>query len=224
MDSELIRVAIFDDSLDRRESLQYLLGMYSDIEVVGLFEHARDASKEVADCNPDIVLMDIEMPGVTGIEATSKIKEAHPQIVVLMQTVFDEDSIIFDAIRSGASGYLLKKSAPDKIVDALRDAYRGGAPISPGIAMKVLSFFRSAQEGLGHSAKNQNEIKEKYDLTKRQLEILSELVDGKSYKMVASKLDISYHTVNTHVRHIYEKLHVHSLGEAVAKALKERLV
>lgn len=224
MDSELIRVAIFDDSLDRRESLQYLLGMYSDIEVVGSFEHARDAAQEVANCNPDIVLMDIEMPGATGIEATKEIKESLPKTIVLMQTVFDEDSIIFDAIRSGASGYLLKKSAPDRIVDAIRDAFRGGAPISPGIAMKVLSFFQKMEEGVAHSPKHQDDIKQKYDLTKRQLEILSELVDGKSYKMVASELEISYHTVNTHVRHIYEKLHVHSLGEAVAKALKERLV
>lgn len=223
MDSELIRVAIFDDSSDRRESLHYLLGMYSDIEVVGMFEHARDAAKEVAKCNPDIVLMDIEMPGVTGIEATRRIKETRPETVVLMQTVFDEDSIIFDAIRSGASGYLLKKSAPDKIVDAIRDAFRGGAPISPGIAMKVLTFFRETQVE-DDMKKNREAANEKYDLTQRQLEILSELVDGKSYKMVASDLEISYHTVNTHIRHIYEKLHVHSLGEAVAKALKERLV
>jgi len=224
MDLELIRVAIFDDSLDRRESLQYLLGMYSDIEVVGLFEHARDAAKDVVDCNPDIVLMDIEMPDVTGIEATKNIKEAHPETVILMQTVFDEDSIIFDAIRSGASGYLLKKSAPDKIVDAIRDAFRGGAPISPGIAMKVISFFQNAQEDVDHPPQFEKEKIKKYDLTKRQLEILSELVDGKSYKMVAASLEISYHTVNSHIRHIYEKLHVHSLGEAVAKAIKERLV
>jgi DNA-binding NarL/FixJ family response regulator len=198
--------------------------MYSDIEVVGLFENAQSAANDVRRTRPDVVLMDIEMPGVNGIEAVKSIKQNSPHVTVLMQTVFDEESIIFDAIRSGASGYLLKKSAPDRIVDAVRDAFRGGAPISPGIAMKVISFFQNTKDETEISNKNPSVDSSQYDLTKRELEILSELVEGKSYKMVASVLSISYHTVNTHVRHIYEKLHVHSLGEAVAKALKEKLV
>jgi len=219
--SHKIRVAVFDDNDDRRMSLKYLIGMLPDMDFVGEFADARDAVKKVSETNPDVILMDIEMPGVTGIEAVSEIKTAFPNISILMQTIFDDEAMIFDALKAGASGYLLKKGTPEKVIEGVREAHQGGAPMSPAIASKVLAFFRSMPALV--EAKEENPIAD-YGLTSRQKEILSELVDGKSYKMIAASMNISYNTVNTHIRHVYEKLHVHSLGEAVAKALKERIV
>jgi DNA-binding NarL/FixJ family response regulator len=212
---ERIRIIVFDDNRDRRESLQYLIGMQEDMEFVAAFENADQVVEKVRELKPNIVLMDIEMPGINGIQAVRIIKEALPKTIILMQTVFDEERIIFDAIKAGASGYLIKKSAPQKIVEGIRDAYEGGAPISPAIASKVLRFFQTAEVP---------KAKQDYLLTPKEKEILALLVDGNSYKMVAGEMNISYHTVNTHIRHIYEKLHVHSVGEAVAKAIKEGLI
>jgi len=216
-----IRIAVFDDSEDQRLSFKYLIGMQSDMSLVGIFENAVNAIENLRRCKPDIILMDIEMPGISGIEAVRQIKEKMPNAVILMQTIFDEDSTIFDAIKAGASGYLLKKSSPVKIIDSIREAYEGGAPMSPAIASKVLRFFRESDKIDKDSSEKAPKI---YDLTSRELEILAELVNGNSYKMVSANLNITYNTVNTHVRHIYEKLHVHSIGEAVAKAIKERLI
>lgn len=229
-----IRIAIFDDSENRRLSLQYLIGMHGDMLCVGSFEDANTALEKVGQCEPDIVLMDIEMPGVNGIEAVRQIKLSHPNISVLMQTIFDEEEMIFNAIKAGASGYLIKQSPPAKIIEGIREAHEGGAPMSPGIAAKVLNFFRTApmervtevtpRHGDEDKAPELEKPVNLYGLTPRELEILQSLVEGNSYKMVAAALNVSYNTVNTHVRHIYGKLHVHSLGEVVAKALREKLV
>lgn len=216
-----IRIAVFDDSEDQRLSLKYLIGMQSDMSLVGIFENAVNAVENLRRCKPDIILMDIEMPGISGIEAVRQIKEKMPNTVILMQTIFDEDNMIFDAIKTGASGYLLKKSPPAKIIESIREAYEGGAPMSPAIASKVLRFFRESNKLDKDSSEKAPKL---YDLTSRELEILAELVNGNSYKMVSANLNITYNTVNTHVRHIYEKLHVHSIGEAVAKAIRERLI
>jgi DNA-binding NarL/FixJ family response regulator len=213
-----IRVAVFDDNKDRRLSLKYLIGMLPDMEFVGDYPDAQNAEAAVKASDPHVVLMDIEMPGISGIEAVKSIKKTFPQVIILMQTIFDDESMIFEAIKAGASGYLLKKGSPEKIIEAVREAYGGGAPMSPAIASKVLSYFRE-----GGSIEKPRETKD-YGLTAREKEILGELVDGKSYKMISDSMNISYNTVNTHIRHVYEKLHVHSLGEAVAKALKERIV
>lgn len=219
--SPKIRVAVFDDNEDRRMSLKYLIGMLPDMDFVGKFPDARDAVSKVEQSKPDVILMDIEMPGVTGIEAVSEIKKAFPNVSILMQTIFDDESMIFDALKAGASGYLLKKGTPEKVIEGVREAYHGGAPMSPAIASKVLSFFRN----MPTTIKTEEEFpKDDYGLTVRQKEILTELVNGSSYKMIAATMNISYNTVNTHIRHVYEKLHVHSLGEAVAKALKERII
>lgn len=209
-------------------SLRYLIEMHEDLVCAGIFEDATSAVERMAECKPDVVLMDIEMPGVTGIEATRRIKTAFPEVVILMQTVFDGEDMIFDAIRAGASGYLIKKSPPEKIVEGIREAAAGGAPISPGIAAKVLDFFRNdaaSQKEKTSEGETKHEVSENpYSLTRREKDVLQALVEGMSYKMVAAELNVSYNTVNTHVRHIYEKLHVHSLGEVVAKALREKLV
>lgn len=208
-----IRVAIFDDSQDRRESLHYLLSMQEGFECVGAFCDCRDVLRHIAQTQPDVVLMDIEMPYVNGIEGVKKIKLQFPKLPVLMQTVYEDDDHVFESIKSGASGYLLKKTSPEKIIEALQEAADGGAPITPSIALRVLRYFQG-------STSSENT----YALTEKEKLILSLLVDGLSYKMIANKESISYHTVNSHVRRIYEKLHVHSLGEAVGKALRERLV
>ena len=207
------RVIIFDDSKDRRDSLRYLLEMYDDMECVGLFDDCTDVLTNVGDTNPDVVLMDIEMPGVNGIEGVKKIKQKFPSVQVLMQTVYEDDDNLFESIKAGASGYLLKKSDPEKIIGAIREVVQGGAPLSPNMALKVLKFFQATPV-----TNNQ------YALTEREKNVLGLLVDGLSYKMIADKEKISFHTVNAHVRKIYEKLHVHSLAEAVSKALKEKLL
>ena len=224
-----IRIAIFDDNDDRRSSLNYLLGMYPEMEVVGSFNHANNAEAEVKALKPDVILMDIEMPGTNGIEAVRNIKRTVPSAVILMQTVFDQESIIFEAISAGASGYIIKKSPPEKIIEGIRDAYAGGAPVSPAIALKILQHFQNPNKSPDPiPSRIKPELTaatiDLYALTPREIEILAQLVEGKSYKMVGDTLHISYNTVNSHVRHIYEKLHVHSLGEVVAKALKEGLV
>jgi DNA-binding NarL/FixJ family response regulator len=195
--------------------------MLPDMEFVGDFPDATESVRKVKESKPDVILMDIEMPVVTGIDAVTEIKKAFPEVSILMQTIFDDESMIFDALKAGASGYLLKKGTPEKVIEGVREAYHGGAPMSPAIASKVLNFFRK----MPVPAKAEEEIETPdYGLTARQKEILTELVKGNSYKMIAASMNISYNTVNTHIRHVYEKLHVHSLGEAVAKALKERIV
>ena len=207
-----IRVAIFDDSLERRESLKYLIGMFADLEFVGGFEDCSAVIQNIGDSNPDVVLMDIQMPKVDGIVGVKLIKTKYPQIAVIMQTIFEDDDNVFESIKAGALGYILKKASPDKIVEAIRDAAAGGSPMTPSIAAKVLRFFQ-------HDTHSND-----YALTSREKEMLSHLVNGLSYKMIADKCSISFHTVNSHLRKIYEKLQVHSLGEAVSKALKEKLI
>jgi DNA-binding NarL/FixJ family response regulator len=207
-----IKVVIFDDNAERRESLKYLMGMFPDFSFAGAFEDCTDVISKVEASRPDVVLMDIQMPNVNGIEGVRMIRTVHPEIIIIMQTVFEDDDSVFESIKAGASGYILKKASPDKIAEAIRDAVAGGSPMTPSIANKVLRFFQ------------QNSVPNDYDLTARESEMLGHLVDGLSYKMIADKCGISFHTVNSHLRKIYEKLHVHSLGEAVSKALKEKLV
>jgi DNA-binding NarL/FixJ family response regulator len=207
-----IRIIIFDDNQERRESLKYLMGMFPDFLFAGAFEDCKDVIRNVEATQPDVVLMDIQMPNVNGIEGVKMIRSVHPEIIVIMQTVFEDDDSVFESIKAGAAGYILKKASPDKIAEAIRDAIAGGSPMTPSIANKVLRFFQQ------HPTAND------YDLTIREREMLGHLVNGLSYKMIADKCGISFHTVNSHLRKIYEKLHVHSLGEAVSKALKEKLV
>lgn len=215
MSRKSIRVAVFDDNQERLDSLKLLIEMQRDMLCTGKFSDAVNALDKIKSSTPNIILMDIEMPGVTGIEAVKQIKEAYPDITIIMQTVFEDENLIFEAIKAGASGYILKKTSPDKIIEGINDAYNGGGPMTPCIATKVLKFF---QDGPPVS------VQKDYQLTTREKEILALLTKGMSYKMIADKMHISYHTVNAHLRHTYEKLHVNSLGEAVAKAIKERLV
>ena len=210
-----IKVAIFEDNKLLRESLQQLVDSAEDMVCTGAFADANKLIRNMQSANPDVVLMDINMPGTSGIEAVQVIKENFPEVRILMQTVFEENDKIFAAICAGASGYMLKKTLPQKMIEAIHETYLGGAPMTASVAVKVLQMFR-IQSG---------EIKKEFvDLSEREKEILALLVKGKSYKTIAAECFISIDTVSTHVRHIYEKLHVHSKSEAVAKAIHQKLV
>ena len=210
-----IKVAIFEDNKTLRESLQQLINNEEDMYCTGAFPDANKLIRNMQLSNPDVVMMDINMPGISGIEAVQVIKEKFPQARILMQTVFEDNDKIFAAICAGASGYMLKKTVPQKMIEAIRETHLGGAPMTASVAVKVLQMFRLQF----NSEKN-----EFIDLSEREKEILTLLVKGKSYKTVASECFISIDTVSTHVRHIYEKLHVHSKSEAVAKAINQKLV
>jgi DNA-binding NarL/FixJ family response regulator len=213
-----LRIAIFDDNKNIRESITLLLNTEPSFHVVGSFSHVLDCVDEVKNCHPDVVLMDIEMPGMSGIEAVTAIKNSVPHVQVLMQTVFEDDDRVFDSICAGASGYILKNHLNTKLIDAIKEVQFGGSPLSPSIARKVLSKMQS------FSAIMKPEVAPDYHLTVREKEVLSCLVNGLSYKMIAADLNISYETVRSHVKKIYEKLHVASLTEVVAKAIHQRIV
>ncbi len=206
------RIIIFDDDTTRRDSLSMLLNMCPDMECVGAFANAADAVTHVAQTQPDMVLMDIDMPGGNGINGTAQIKSAYPHLPVIMQTVFDDNRNIFEAIKAGANGYLLKKTPPDKLLEQLREAFDGGAPMTGAVAIKVLQFFK------------EEPVSPSYKLSEREKDILKLLVDGHSYKMIAAKSNIAYYTVCNHIKKIYEKLHVNSATEAVKLAILQRLV
>ncbi len=209
------RIVIFEDNAQRRDGLEMLINSMGVMECVGSFEDCRNVLQHVEETTPDVVLMDIDMPYVNGIEGVKIIRSKYPDLKVLMQTVFEDDDKIFAAICAGADGYILKQVNPTKLIEAVSEVLDGGAPMTPTIARKVLQLFNKS---------NQTPAKITFDLTKRELEILGLLVKGFSYKMIAAECGISYPTVNTHVSKIYNKLQVESVGGAVSKALKEGLV
>ncbi len=213
-----LRIAIFDDNKNIRESISLLLQTVPEFEVVGSFSHVLDCMDDLRECKPDVVLMDIEMPGMSGIEAVTLLKKEFPQILVLMQTVFEDDDRVFDSICSGASGYILKNYLNTKLIDSINELQYGGSPMSPSIARKVLNKMQQVSPHI------RKEEAPDYQLTAREKEVLSCLVNGLSYKMIAADLNISYETVRSHVKKIYEKLHVASLTEVVAKAIHQRIV
>jgi DNA-binding NarL/FixJ family response regulator len=210
----MIRVAVFDDHAHRREALCLLLEGVADMDCVGAFPDCREVVERVEACRPDVVLMDIDMPHVDGIRGVALLRERFADLHILMQTVFEDDDKILRAIRAGANGYLLKQTPPEKLVNGIREVVQGGAPMTPVIARRVLELFQGRDRTMRAG----------FNLTQRELEILALLVKGFSYKMIAAELGISYPTVNTHVGHIYQKLHVPSVAAAVSLAVKNRLV
>jgi DNA-binding NarL/FixJ family response regulator len=209
-----LKVALFEDKADLQEVIAQVLKDEEGIDFCGAWENC-DHVKRIMDIyRPDIVLMDIEMPGTNGIEGLKIIKQYFPDIDVLMLTVFDDDYNVFEAMCYGASGYLLKNTGSEKIIEAIYDLQNGGAPMTASVAKKVLQLF----------SKNVPKPHEQFNLTQREKDILGSLVKGNSYKMIASEQKISIETVRTHIKKIYDKLHVHSMNEAVAKAIKQRLV
>ncbi|MBP6619772.1 MAG: response regulator transcription factor [Leadbetterella sp.] len=198
----LIRIFIYDDSQDRRDSLRALLQLNEEFVCVGEAPNCKNVSQEMQDTLPDVVLMDINMPEVDGLEGLRLIKTQFSKIKVLMQTAFDDSDKVFTSIKNGASGYILKSDRPLQILQAIMEVYEGGAMMNPGIAQKVLDYFKPKPL--------------KSPLSSKELEVLEMLSDGLSYKMIADRLGVSYNTVNTHTKRIYEKLHISSLGEAIS--------
>lgn len=207
-----IKLLIFEDNNLLRESLSGLISLNDQMQLLGAFSNVLTVKEEVIKHQPDLVILDIEMPQMTGIEAVTKLRAFNPLLPILMLTVFDDNKHVFDAIRAGASGYLLKKHITSKLFGAIEEAISGGAPMSPSIARMVISAMQSPLQ------------ENTYQLTAREKEILTELSRGNSYKLIAAQLSISLDTVRTHIKNIYEKLHVHSQTEAVSKAINEKLV
>ncbi len=209
-----LRVAVFEDKSLLRESLYQLINAAEGLTCVGAFADCNEIIFNMKRTTPQVVLMDIQMPGINGIEGVKIIKENFPDIRIIMQTVVEDDDRIFASICSGASGYLLKNTTPARLLQAIEEVYEGGAPITPAIAQKVLDKFRR------QSPTSSEELN---TLSVREKEILECLVEGMSYKMIASFCKISIDTVRFHIRHIYEKLHVGSKSEAVVKAMKVKI-
>lgn len=209
-----LKIVLFEDNRALRESLVQLLSSASDMQVVAAYGSPEEGLPSLADLTPDVVLMDIDMPGIGGVEAVKQIKAEMPATLVMMLTVFEDEKTIFQALKAGASGYLLKKTSPRGIVAAVKDLASGGAPMTPQVARLVLDTFARTFQPSTHQ----------YQLSEREKDVLRKLVEGHSYKMAAEALFISLDTVRSHVKSIYEKLHVNSKAEAVASALRNRIV
>jgi len=212
----MIRIIVFDDAEERRNSLQQLFAADDRICCVATFPDCSHLLEKLKSSSPDLVLMDIMMPGLNGIEATRQIKKYDSSIRVVIQTVFEDDERIFNSLKAGAEGYLLKSAPVEKIRQSIEDVFAGGAVMTPSIAIRVMQFFNGEQRSGNPVPDNTLSVREK--------EVLGLLTEGLSYKMIAGRLEISYFTVNAHLRRIYEKLQVNSKSEAVAVALKNKII
>ncbi len=210
----MTRVAVYDDNKSRRESLRAFIAMSPDLEEAGVFENCATILEDVVNTKPDIILMDIEMPVVNGLAGVRIVKNEYPHIKIIMQTAFDDDDKVFAALQAGAEGYILKAASITQIAQSIDEVIKGGAAMTPSIALKVMRYF----------GQQPSVVISEYNLSPKENEVLKLLARGLSYKMIADELGISYFTVNNHVKKIYEKLQVHSLGEAVAIAYKEKLI
>jgi DNA-binding NarL/FixJ family response regulator len=214
---EDIKVAIFEDNKLLRDALQTIIEGTPGYRCCGVFTDSNRWEADIKRSEPDVVLMDIEMPGLNGIEATKRICEKFPGTKILIQTVFNDNQKIFSALCAGASGYILKTDPPHKYLEAITDVYNGGAPISGGVAKKILGFF--TQKNIILVSPQATD----YRLSERENEILQLMIKGDNYPGIAAKLFISYETVRTHVKHIYKKLHVANRSEAIMKAIQQNL-
>ena len=209
-----IRILIYDDNEMLRASMKELITGEQDFELVAAMPNAETIEIDLEKFKPDVLLMDIDMPVVNGVSAVKRIRKIHPQLPVIMLTVFEDNENIFNAICAGATGYILKSYAIEEIPFAIRNVLNGGAPMTGSVARKVLQMVPRAT----------NTEEEKTDLSSREIQILQLLVQGFSYKMIAAEINISLDTVRFHIKKIYDKLHVHSATEAVSKAIKDKLV
>jgi len=211
-----VSIILYEDNRDLREGMTYLLQATPGLTFLGAYADTSKLEARIPELKPDVVLMDIDMPGRSGLDATLVVKSLRPETQVIMLTVFDDEDKIFQAIRNGASGYLLKRTPPGEIIAAIFDVNKGGSPMTSSIARRVIHFFQQPEP----VAQNLQE----YNLSPREHEILNSLVKGYSYKLIADEHFISMDTVRSHIRHIYEKLQVNSKTEAVLKALKEKII
>ena len=209
-----IRVAIVEDRREIRDSLGILIGGTEGFHCLGLFRTMEEALPAILRDPPDVVLLDIGLPGMSGIEGARLLKERHPGLAILTLTIYDDDERVFEALCAGACGYLLKNTPPSRLLEALREAVQGGAPMSPQVARKVVAVFRQIRPP------EQTD----YDLTPHEARLLKLLVEGHNYKTAARELGVTVNTISFHMRRVYEKLQVHSKSEAVAKALRSGLV
>ena len=209
-----ISIAIVEDIRDIRDGLTTLINFTEGFECNGSYRSMEDAIPKIKGNVPDVLLSDIGLPGMDGIEGIKILKELYPEMTVLMLTVYDDDERIFDAICAGATGYLLKRTPPAKLLENIREAVSGGAPMSPEVASRVIKLFREVRppEKVDH------------DLTPHETRLLKLLVDGHNYTTAAEELGVSINTIKFHMRHVYEKLQVHSKSEAVSMALRNRIV
>ena len=208
------RVLLYDDNEALRLSIESLVNEQPDLQLLAAMPNAETVETDIRELDPDVVLMDIDMPVVNGVEAVRRIRRIRDQLPIIMLTVFDDNENIFNAICAGAAGYILKRYAMDEIPAAIRNVLSGGAPMTGTVARKVLMMVPTAR----------NTEEEKTDLSARETQILQLLVQGYSYKMIAAHINVSLDTVRFHIKKIYDKLHVHSATEAVSKALKDKLV
>lgn len=209
----MTKVLIYEDNTQLREGLSILVNGTSGFEVAAAFKNCDNVKEELEAFSPDVILMDIDMPGTDGIEGLKIIRKYNKDVKVLMLTVFDDNNRIFEALIYGANGYLLKKTLPSKLLDAIQEANDGGSPMTPAIAAQVLKMFAQLHKPAANH----------YNLSSREQEVLQLLVNGFSYKMIASELNISIDTVRGHIKSIYEKMQVNSKTEAVAKVYKNKI-
>ena len=210
----MIKLLLYEDNPQLREGLTMLISGSEGFDVLAAFKNCDNIIAEVEAFRPDVILMDIDMPGVNGIEGLKRVRAVDSEVKILMLTVFDDNKNVFEAISNGANGYILKKTPPAKLLEYIAEAQTGGAPMTASVATQVLKMFSSMN----------NEKGEDYNLSDREKQVLQLLVDGYSYKMIAAEMYIAIDTVRSHIKKIYEKLHVNSKSEAVAKAFKDRLV
>lgn len=209
-----IGILLYEDNNDLRESLCNMINFSKDLVLLGSYPDVSKVEQQVKETNPDVILMDIDMPGRNGIEAVKIIRRFNQKAQMMMLTVFDDNKHIYDAICAGASGYLLKKNISDKLLPSIYEILQGEAPMSPGIARMIIQNLQQLP----------NTDENKYNLTPREKEILLSLSQGNSFKMIAAQLYISIDTIRTHSKNIYEKLQVHTQIEAVSKAINEKLL
>lgn len=212
--TDVIKTAVVEDMRDIRDGLTTLINFTEGFRCTGSYPSMEEALARLPGNVPDVLLSDIGLPGMNGIDGIRILKERYPQMQILMLTVYDDDDRIFDALCAGASGYLLKRTPPAKLLENIREAMSGGSPVSPEVATRVIRFFREFH----------NPDREDYALTPHETRLLKLLTEGYNYQTAAEKLGVSYNTIKFHVRHIFDKLQVHSKSEAVVKAMRDRLV
>jgi DNA-binding NarL/FixJ family response regulator len=213
----MVKIAVFDDHQARREALKLLISLDPEMQLSGEYEDCSNLVNNIKNNIPDVALMDIHMPGIDGIEGVKLFKAYYPETYVIMQTVFDDDDNLFNCLLAGADGYILKKSSNQKLLEGIHEVVDGGAPMTPSIAKRVLEHF-------SNKSKTTKKAQTEYDLSKREIDVLSCLAKGFSQKMIAGELFISVFTVNNHMKNIYQKMHVHNASEAVVTAIQNNIV
>ena len=214
IETQVIKAAVIEDIREIRDGLTTLINFTDGFRCTGSYRSVEEALTRLKENVPDVLLSDIGLPGMSGIEGIRLLKGQFPQMQVLMLTVYDDDDRIFDALCAGASGYLLKRTPPAKLLENIREAMSGGSPVSPEVASRVIKFFREF-----HTPDRAD-----YELTPHETRLLKLLTEGYNYNTAAEKLGVSYNTIKFHVRHIFEKLQVHTKSDAVVKAMRDRLV